>query len=74
MAEELGELESAKTNYLQALVITVEFNDKDGLRVSARNLARFYQATQDEDFLIEAAKVLGVEVEELKAAINLSNK
>ncbi|MDJ0798020.1 MAG: tetratricopeptide repeat protein [Calothrix sp. MO_167.B12] len=74
VAEELGELGSAKTNYLQDLVITVEFNDEHGLEISLRNLARFYQATQDEDLLIEAAKVLGMEVEELKAAINLSNK
>ncbi len=70
VAQELGELESAKTNYLQALVIMVEFNDEYSLGISLRNLARFYQVTQDEDFLIEAAKVLEISVEELKAVIN----
>ncbi len=69
VAEELGELEEAKANYLQALVITTEFNDEHGLGVSLRNLARFYQATQDEDLLRKVAKIFKTTVEELKEAI-----
>ncbi len=68
VAEELG-LEEAKVNYLQDLVIMAEFNDKYGLEISLRNLARFYQATQDEDFLIEVAKAFGTTVEKLKESI-----
>ncbi|YAF97134.1 MAG: tetratricopeptide repeat protein [Nodularia sp. CChRGM 3473] len=69
VAEELGELEEAKANYLKNLVITTEFNDKHGLAISLRNLARFYQTTQDEDLLREVAKIFGTTVEELKEAI-----
>ncbi|MFW9263953.1 hypothetical protein, partial [Nostoc sp. CALU 546] len=69
VAEELGELEEAKANYLQDLVITTEFNDEHGLGISLRNLARFYQTTQDEDLLREVAKIFGTTVEELKEAI-----
>jgi hypothetical protein len=69
VAEELGELEEVKVNYLQDLVITTEFNDEHGLGISLRNLARFYQTTQDEDLLREVAKIFGTTVEELKEAI-----
>lgn len=69
VAEELGELEEAKANYLQDLVITTEFNDEHGLGISLRNLARFYQTTQDEDLLREVAKIFGTTVEELKEGI-----
>ncbi|MFB8787814.1 MAG: tetratricopeptide repeat protein [Potamolinea sp.] len=66
VAEELGELEEAKANYLQDLQITVEFNDEHGLGISLRNLARFYQVTQDENLLTEIAQILGVTVEEVR--------
>nr|WP_322678770.1 tetratricopeptide repeat protein [Nostoc sp. DedQUE03]MDZ7974114.1 CHAT domain-containing protein [Nostoc sp. DedQUE03] len=69
VAEELGELEEAKANYLQDLVITTEFNDEHGLGISLRNLARFYQTTQDEDLLREVAKIFKTTVEALKEAI-----
>ncbi|WP_375468715.1 tetratricopeptide repeat protein [uncultured Nostoc sp.] len=69
VAEELGELEEAKANYLQDLVITTKFNDEHGLGISLRNLARFYQTTQDEDLLREVAKIFQTTVEELKEAI-----
>jgi tetratricopeptide (TPR) repeat protein len=69
VAEELGELEEAKANYLQDLVITTEFNDEHGLGVLLRNLAGFYQTTQDEDLLREVAKIFKTTVEELKEAI-----
>ncbi|GJD22721.1 hypothetical protein RIVM261_076770 [Rivularia sp. IAM M-261] len=69
LAEELGDLEEAKNNYLQDLVISAEFNDEHGLGVSLRNLARFYQVSQDEDLLVEVAKLFKVTVAELKKAI-----
>ena len=69
ISEELEELEEAKTNYLQDLQITAEFNDQHGLGISLRNLARFYQKTQDEDFLAIAASTLGTTVDQLKTAI-----
>ncbi|WP_414590467.1 hypothetical protein [Anabaena sp. CCY 9614] len=62
-------MEEAKINYLQDLVITAESNDKHGLGVSLRNLACFYQTTQDEDLLREVAKIFKTTVEELKEAI-----
>ncbi|AFY43247.1 tetratricopeptide repeat protein [Nostoc sp. PCC 7107] len=66
LAEELGELESAKAYYLQALQIFVEFNDEHGLGISLRNLARFYQVTQDESLLAAVSEILGMSVEELR--------
>ncbi len=74
VAEALGELEEAKANYLQDLVITNEFNDENGLGISLRNLARFYQTTQDEDLLKEVAKIFGTTVDELKEAIITSEE
>ncbi|PSB04110.1 hypothetical protein C7B64_05590 [Merismopedia glauca CCAP 1448/3] len=69
LAEEMGELEAAKANYLQDLQITAEFNDEQGLGISLRNLARFYQQTQDESILAAVASLFGATIEELKAAI-----
>ena len=69
LSEELGELKEAKANYLQDLQITAESNDEHGLGISLRNLARFYQKTQDEEFLAAAASLLGATVDELKTAI-----
>lgn len=69
VAEEMGELEAAKANYLQDLQITAEFNDENGLGISLRNLARFYQQTQDESILVDVASLFDVTVEELKAAL-----
>ncbi|MBE9005695.1 tetratricopeptide repeat protein [Fortiea sp. LEGE XX443] len=66
LAEELGELESAKANYLQDLQITAEFNDEYRLEFSLRNLARFYQVTQDESLLAAVSEILGVSVEEVR--------
>ena len=65
VAEELGEMEEAKANYLLDLQITSEFNDEHGLGISLRNLERFYQATQDQSLLETMAKVLGITVEEI---------
>lgn len=72
VAEALEELEEAKTNYLQALQLDVEFNNQDSLDISLRNLARFYQATQDESLLTAVASILRVTVEEIKEKL-LSN-
>jgi hypothetical protein len=60
---------SRRLTYLQYLVITAEFNDEHGLGISLGNLARFYQATQDEDLLVEVANMFEMTVEELKKAI-----
>ncbi|MBU7585403.1 MAG: tetratricopeptide repeat protein, partial [Nostoc sp. TH1S01] len=70
LAEELGELEEAKVNYLQALQITAEFNDDYRLEFSRRNLARFYQVTQDESLLAAVSEILGVSVEEVRQSFD----
>ncbi|MCC5640220.1 tetratricopeptide repeat protein [Nostoc sp. CHAB 5844] len=74
LAEELGELESAKANYLQALQITAEFNDEDGLGISLRNLARFYQVTQDESLLTAVSEIFGMSVEEVRQSFDSGNR
>ncbi|ODH02857.1 Tfp pilus assembly protein PilF [Nostoc sp. KVJ20] len=73
VAEELGELESAKANYLQNLQITAEFNDEYGLGISLRNLARFYQVTQDESLLAAVSEILRMSVEEVRQSFESSN-
>ncbi|BAY23093.1 tetratricopeptide TPR_2 repeat protein [Calothrix sp. NIES-2100] len=74
LAEELGELESAKAYYLQALQIFVEFNDEHGLGISLRNLARFYQVTQDESLLAAVSEIFGVSVEEVRQSFESGNE
>ncbi|NJM66405.1 MAG: tetratricopeptide repeat protein [Acaryochloris sp. RU_4_1] len=69
VAEALGEIEDAKAYYLQDLEITLEFNDEKGLSISNRNIARFYQANQDEDFLAQVAALLRISSEVLKQAM-----
>lgn len=69
VAETLGEIEDAKTYYWQDLEITLEFNDEQGLSISTQNIARFYQATQDEDFLAKVAELLGISPEAVKQAM-----
>ena len=39
----------AKAFYFEDLEITVELNNEHGLEISLRNLARFYQHTQDDN-------------------------
>ena len=63
---ELGELAEAKTHLLQAVQIYFEFNDESYLDFSLDNLARIYQASQDESILIEVASILGTTVEEVR--------
>ncbi|MGD1943236.1 MAG: CHAT domain-containing protein [Leptolyngbyaceae cyanobacterium] len=58
VAEETGDVDNATAYYLEDLRITVEFNDEQGLGISLRNLARFYQATQNADLLTAAAQIL----------------
>ncbi|BAY07648.1 tetratricopeptide repeat protein [Calothrix sp. NIES-2098] len=74
LAEELGELEKAKANYLQALQISVEFNDEHSLGICLRNLARFYQVTQDESLLAAVSEILGVSVEEVQQRFESGNE
>jgi tetratricopeptide (TPR) repeat protein len=69
VAEELGELEEAKANDLKAIIIFAKFNDEHSLGIVLRNLGRFYQVTQDEDLLVEVAKIFETTVEELKKII-----
>ncbi|MBD2357085.1 tetratricopeptide repeat protein [Tolypothrix sp. FACHB-123] len=70
LAEKLGELESGKANYLQALQIFVEFNDEHSLGICLRNLARFYQVTQDESLLAAVSEIFGVSVEEVRQSFD----
>ena len=66
LAEELGELEEAKTHLLQAVQIYKEFNDEHYLDVTLDNLTRIYKASQDESILTEVASILGTTVEEVR--------
>lgn len=66
VAEATGELEEAKANYLLDLQITAEFNDEHGLEISLRNLARFYQTTQDPDLIHTVAQVCNATVEQVQ--------
>ena len=68
VAEELGELQEAKANYLQALEIWAEFKDEHWLGNCLQKLAGLYRATRDADLLAEVAQVLGMTVEELTNA------
>jgi tetratricopeptide (TPR) repeat protein len=66
LAEEIGELEEAKANYLLDLQITAEFNDEYGLEISLRNLARFYQTTQDPDLNQTVAQLFDETIEQVQ--------
>ncbi|PZO45296.1 MAG: Tfp pilus assembly protein PilF [Shackletoniella antarctica] len=68
VAEETGDAENARAYYIEDLRITVEFNDEHGLGISLRNLARFYQTTQNEALLTEAAQILNTTSDELRQA------
>ena len=64
VAEELGELEVAKTNFLQACQIFVEFHDEDRLQLSIRALSRVYRATKDDSILKAIADIFGISIKE----------
>jgi hypothetical protein len=67
VAEESGDLEEAKTNFLQACRIWAQFNDEYNLQTfSIPSLARCYKTTKDESLLEAIAEVFGVSVEELR--------
>ncbi|MGL6342345.1 MAG: tetratricopeptide repeat protein [Waterburya sp.] len=66
VAEELEELEQAKSYYLKDLELTAESNDEDGLGITLRNLARFYQKTQDNSLITEVATMFDVTEAEVK--------
>ena len=65
LAEELDDLEEAKSNHLQDLQISKEFQDQHRLGFVMQNLSRLYHATQDQSLLETIAKVLGTTVEEI---------
>ena len=69
VAEALSDMEKAKSCYLKDLELTLESNDQDGLGVSLVNLARFYQSTQDQTLITEAAKILAITEEELQELV-----
>ncbi|MEM9450883.1 MAG: tetratricopeptide repeat protein, partial [Cyanobacteria bacterium P01_E01_bin.6] len=69
VAQELREYDEARACYLKDLQITVEFNDEHGLGISLRNLARFYRAHPDEDFLASIAQLMNAEVEAVRQAL-----
>jgi tetratricopeptide (TPR) repeat protein len=66
VAEEMGDVDNARAYYLEDLRITVEFNDEHGLGISLRNLARVYQATQDDALLTAVAQILNTTPNDLK--------
>ena len=66
VAEETGDADNARAYYIEDLRITVEFNDEHGLGISLRNLARFYQATQNEAILTESSQILNITSDELR--------
>ncbi|MGL6343922.1 MAG: tetratricopeptide repeat protein, partial [Waterburya sp.] len=77
VAEELEELEQAKSYYLKDLELTAESNDEHGLNITLSNLARFYQKTQDNSLITEVAKMFDVteaEVKELFEKFNAENQ
>ncbi|HEY9696122.1 MAG TPA: tetratricopeptide repeat protein [Trichocoleus sp.] len=69
VAEVLGELESAKLLYFNDLQLSKEVGDESGLEISIRNLSRFYQVIHDDEWLGEAATLLGLDVCDLKQAM-----
>lgn len=69
VAEALGELESAKLHYFEALRLSKEVGDEPGLEISVRNLRRFYQVIHDDQWLGEAAILLGLDVGDLKQSM-----
>ncbi|GAP95147.1 tetratricopeptide repeat protein [Leptolyngbya sp. NIES-2104] len=70
VAELTGELEEAKANYMLDLEITAEFNDEHGLSIALRNLAQFYQTTQDPELVSTVAQLLNASVEEVEDFFN----
>ncbi len=73
VAEEVEELEQARSYYLQDLEITAESNDEQVIGIIIRNLARFYQKTQDDNLVTEIAAMFEMteaEVKELFEEIN----
>ena len=66
--EELENLEQAKTYYLKDLECTAESNDEHGLGITMRNLARFYQKTQDNSLLTEVAAMINISEAEVREA------
>ena len=62
----MGNLEQAKTYYLKDLEFTAESNDENGLGITMRNLARFYQKTQDNSLLTEVAAIFNITEAEVR--------
>ena len=69
VAEALEELESAKLHYFEALRLSKEVGDEPELERSVRNLSRFYQVIHDDQWLGELAALLGLDVGDLKQAM-----
>jgi tetratricopeptide (TPR) repeat protein len=70
LAEELGDLEEAKSNHLQDLQISKEFQDQNRLAFVTQNLSRIYQVTQDQSLLETMAKILDTSIEEILSRQN----
>jgi hypothetical protein len=70
----MGDVDNARAYYLEDLRITVEFNDEHGLGISLRNLARFYEATQDTALLTAAAQILNTTPDDLKQAFESADE
>lgn len=77
VAEELAELEQAKSYYLKDLEITAESNDEQGLRITIRNLARFYRETGDNSLVQSIAAMFDsteTEVRELLTVNRINDR
>ena len=66
LAEELSEFEQAKSYYLQALGIFVEFGDQQSLGLALSKLASLYQKTQDNTLLTEVAAMFNITEAEVR--------
>lgn len=67
LLESLGNLDLAKTNYLQALQIFIKFKDDQYyLGFTLYNLSRLYKTTRNETILAEIASILDCMIEEVK--------
>ena len=70
MAEELREYEQARSHYLTALEIFVEFNDNHNKEIVLRSLHRLFQTIQDDSLLTDITQRLSSDIEEVTQQFN----
>ena len=74
MAHEQGQYEQAREYYMQALRIDIEYKDKYYTAMDLRNLARLWQASNDDSIPDLVASAVGVSPDEAKALLTNSLK